>query len=683
MSEIPKLALFMIVKNESSIIKRCLNSIKEYIDYIVITDTGSTDNTVEYIEDFLNENKIDGKVYKNEWKNFGHNRTKSLENVKEWLLEKNINLSTTYLITIDADMLIEFKNFEKIQLLKNNAWSLCQYNNCVKYYNVRIFRADLPYVCIGFTHEYWTCKDTKDQQFYNILINDKGDGGCKSDKFVRDIKLLKNGLESEPNNHRYYFYLAQSYADSGDKDNAIEWYNKRIKAGGWYEEIYISYKRLGEIYMEKNEPEKAIFNWLSAYELIPERSETLYKISNYYRNKGNNNLSLLFSKKGLSIPYPKDHLLFIDYAVYDYKFIEDISITSYYANKKIQGSIACQYLLLNNNIPDEIRESTVRNHFFYIERLSKFSPYKRHNDISITTKKPYKPSSACLLLEKDGYKGVVRSVNYSISDKFEYNIRDVNKNVKTLNYWAEFDNEDNIKTYYPLQSTFKTDKKRESHIEGLEDIRICLHNNSIYGLSVGWEYGLHNHPSVSLIKIDKNDKEKYEIKELCPITYKEDICQKNWTLFSDDSKLYVLYSHHPLTILEVNPDNGEYKVVIEKYSNYNLSSIRGSANPIKISKDNSWIVLIHEVVHKDTRKYYHRFLKYSSDWELLEISYPFFFEDFFIEFSLSIMYDSYDDKDQIRIVYSSRDNSTEIIYINYNLISWIPKDIKNHLSRIL
>jgi glycosyltransferase involved in cell wall biosynthesis len=41
------LSLAMIVKNEESVLARCLDSIKEMVDEIIIVDTGSTDKTVE------------------------------------------------------------------------------------------------------------------------------------------------------------------------------------------------------------------------------------------------------------------------------------------------------------------------------------------------------------------------------------------------------------------------------------------------------------------------------------------------------------------------------------------------------------------------------------------------------------------------------------------------------------
>lgn len=676
------LILIMIVKNESAIIERCLDSIKDYIDYIVISDTGSTDNTVEIINNYLVKNNIKGKVYKDDWKNFGYNRTKSISNGQEWLEEEKIDKKTNYFITIDADMIIKFQeNFNKKDLNKCGSWSICQFNSSIRYYNSRIFRSDLPFKCVGVTHEYWTCDISNiEGKLETVNIDDRGDGGCKADKFTRDIELLKKGLEDEPNNHRYYFYLANSYADIGDVDNAIKWYKKRIDAGNWYEEVFISYKKLGELYMDKGEDEKAIYYWTLGYETIAQRSETLYKICNYYRNKGKNYSSLLYLKTGLAIEYPKDLVLFLEYPVYNYKFIEELSIIGYYINKKHEGLLACQYLLLNNkdNIPDSLRNSTISNNFFYINRIENLG---NKNILFNSMDKSYISSSASLIFNRKNktYKGVVRAVNYSITDNFEYKIRDENNNVCTKNYWTEFDKNGSLKTLYEIECNLE--KKRNSHIKGLEDMRICFNKetNKLYGLAVDWEHGNNNHPSVIFVYLEKDNSKnsKYVINKGFPITYKDNICQKNWTLFNEGSKMYALYSHHPLTILEIDPENGNYKLIKEEYSDYNLTDMRGSANPMRITSKKSWLVLVHEVVHKNTRKYYHRFLRYSNNWELLEISEPFYFKELFVEFSLSIMYDNFNE--DILIVYSSRDNTTEIMRVGYDSIKWLPKDIKKCL----
>ena len=58
------ICLNMIVKNESHIIEKTLENLCQYIDfsYWVISDTGSTDNTVEIIENFFDQKEIPGEV---------------------------------------------------------------------------------------------------------------------------------------------------------------------------------------------------------------------------------------------------------------------------------------------------------------------------------------------------------------------------------------------------------------------------------------------------------------------------------------------------------------------------------------------------------------------------------------------------------------------------------------------
>ena len=60
----PTLCLNIIVKNESRIISRLFDSVINIIDCYCICDTGSTDNTIQIIEDYFREKNLEKKYFK-------------------------------------------------------------------------------------------------------------------------------------------------------------------------------------------------------------------------------------------------------------------------------------------------------------------------------------------------------------------------------------------------------------------------------------------------------------------------------------------------------------------------------------------------------------------------------------------------------------------------------------------
>jgi glycosyltransferase involved in cell wall biosynthesis len=193
----------MIVKNESKIIKRCLDSVKHLIDSWCIIDTGSSDGTQEIIKEVLAG--IPGELIERPWVNFGHNRNEGLRYAERW---------ADWILLTDADMVLVDTGFNRNLLDPTvDGYDVIQENHSIRYYNFRLLNAKRNWKCIGVTHEYYSPADGLRirARLDSLWFNDISDGGSKGDKFERDIKLLVQGLIDEPENHRYMFYLAQSY----------------------------------------------------------------------------------------------------------------------------------------------------------------------------------------------------------------------------------------------------------------------------------------------------------------------------------------------------------------------------------------------------------------------------------------------------------------------------------------
>ena len=231
----PTLCLNMIVKNESKIIIRLLESVSSIIDCYCICDTGSTDNTIELIQDFFKGKGISGKIVEEPFKNFAYNRTFAL---------KSCSGMSDYALLMDADMILEVRDFDKSRLSEADSFCLLQGNDSFYYQNMRIVKNNGNFKYLGVTHEHVSTPPNNHNiniKKNELFIRDVGDGGSKADKFERDIRLLLDGLKEEPNNVRYHFYLANSYKDSGHFSEAIDYYKKRLALGDWEQEVWYSY----------------------------------------------------------------------------------------------------------------------------------------------------------------------------------------------------------------------------------------------------------------------------------------------------------------------------------------------------------------------------------------------------------------------------------------------------------
>lgn len=632
-----KICLTMIVKNESKIIERCMDSVKDIVDSISICDTGSTDDTVQIIEDYLQKNNIPGKVHHHEWENFGHNRTLSVQAAQEWLSDVGEKLEETFLLLLDADMMLVITpHFTKTSLTADG-YLMAQRNHSYNYYNTRLVRASLPWHCVGVTHEYWACKAfSRESRLETLTIDDRDDGGSKSDKFERDVRMLTKGIEEEPNNSRYVFYLATSYHCLSQYEEAIKWYENYIAMGGWFEEVWYAKYMIGTCYESLGKWDQALAWYLNAFQSNSYRAEPLHQISKYYRMNGLYDLSYFFAKKGAQIPYPYNQSLFISFPVYDYLFDEELSISAYYTSYKDDGFDAVNRLMLKKNIPYYIRDQAYHNVLYYVKYLENAHYFPINVELPYVRDEfgvRYNPMNPSILKTEEGFDVICRTVNYLQIGAKHYqtlDLLDPTNTIRTKNIFVRYDKEFNLVSQQEVTEDLPRNHYKFMNVEGLEDCRLFDFDGSSWFTCTTLDTSPGYQPQISLCKLsDDRSGKTAKVESLMPLMGPNPSrCEKNWLPFVKDGEFHVIYSYDPLVIFkpaigQVYSQVDDDVLVKNVVQEHDFSRFSGSAPPIAF--DDGYLLLVHESLYEDGRIYLHRYVYMGIDFNITEVSKPFIF----------------------------------------------------------
>jgi len=350
----------MIVKNESRIIERCLQSVYHLIDSWCIVDTGSTDGTQDIIKNFLKDKP--GELIERPWVNFGHNRNEALQLATKW---------GDWILLTDADMVLKDEGFDKSVLDEAiDGYDIIQDNHGTRYYNFRILNAKRDWRCIGVTHEYYSPADglKNRARIDSLWFNDVSDGGSKSDKFERDIKLLEQGLLDEPENHRYMFYLAQSYRDIREWDKAIHWYTRNANEDPWDEESWFADYMVGWCMTHKGSDIKDVAkHMLSCWMRRPWRAEPIFHLAMLYKEKQMWMQAYQLLKACATMPYPHQDILFVTACIYDWQSVDEFAVAAYWTGNHNECVAASRKLLEDPKTPPS-QLSRMRKNMWYAEK---------------------------------------------------------------------------------------------------------------------------------------------------------------------------------------------------------------------------------------------------------------------------------------------------------------------------
>lgn len=615
-----RVILLSMIKNEEKIIERCIRSAADFVDAVCIVDTGSTDKTKETVETVFASLTIPTHWAQDIWKNFGHNRSLSFEHAVAFCKTLDWSLSDTYAMLLDADMKWKILDLQKEDLTAEG-YSLQQRNSSLRYNNTRLVRLDISWKCVGVTHEYWSGGKIEHVDPAKTYIDDVGDGGAKADKFPRDIRLLTEGLEQDPQNARYMFYLAQTYKDTGNHARAIQWYKKRIQAGGWFEEVWYSYYMIAKCWMLLNNELKMDYWANRAYRNRPSRVEPLYMLAKYYREAGNQWKGFYYCRLAKTIPLSKDSL-FVEHDAYGHALEYEYTILHYYVHptNKAEG-LEASIRYINKEYP--LSHSVYSNSRFYLEPLGGVI-----QPLNVPPEGDYIPSSTSCVWVDGRLLLNVRYVNYRIQPDGSYKesldgkLVD-NDKIRTRNAWMFLGDD----LHFMKDDSVDAPKRPNHRVVGLEDVRLFHTKDGVRFLATSPEYSYCDKYRMLTGLYDWKTSSYRGCVSLKPPT--ETDCEKNWIPIQDK----FIYKWHPLQIGELR--DGKLEITQEHPTPAWFQHMRGSSNVVH-TQGYYWMI-IHGVQHTRPRQYFHQVILLDENtFELKRYSLPFYFQKLAIEYCLGL-----------------------------------------------
>lgn len=209
----------MIVKNEQDTLEDCLESIKDWVDEIIIVDTGSTDKTVEIAE------KFGAKVFHQKWiEDFSFHRNYSISKAtQEWVF------------VIDADERVVQGHGEKLRsmlpkieqdVIVVNLQNLLSESGkripASHFKSFRFFRRSYGPLYELKVHNHPILKENTTAYIVDFCIHHIGydlSPEKMAKKKERIIRMCRRWVDEEPDNQEALFHYARALRYDKDKPN--------------------------------------------------------------------------------------------------------------------------------------------------------------------------------------------------------------------------------------------------------------------------------------------------------------------------------------------------------------------------------------------------------------------------------------------------------------------------------
>ncbi len=346
------ISLCMIVKNEELVLDRCLSSVKNLVDEIIIVDTGSTDDTKNIAK------KYTDKIYDFEW-------------ADDFSLARNFAFSKAsckYIMWLDADDIVPQKTIKNLLKIKNSLSAdtyMLTYeipiskNNSFSFYRERIIKNCDKAKWHGAVHE---CIIPFGKiEYLNLPIIHKKE---KVSNPKRNLQIYEKVLKQRELTPRELYYYGRELFDSKQYKKAITILSKFSENPTCRENLIDAYLYISNSYkILKNYKEEKKFLFKTLEVDIP-NAQVCCLIGDYFLKQKNYTQANFWYRQALSSKKNEQSLAFVNdiyYSYYpnlqlcvSYYNLGNIS-TSIYFNERAAKSIESDVVKNNRKILQDLK----------------------------------------------------------------------------------------------------------------------------------------------------------------------------------------------------------------------------------------------------------------------------------------------------------------------------------------
>jgi hypothetical protein len=284
-----------------------------------------------------------------------------------------------------------------------------------------------------------------------------------------------------------------------------------------------------------------------------------------------------------------------------------------------------------------------------------------------------------IFFDEDKILLIIRHVNYTFyhSEKktfqhqwgpLTYVHPENDMHLRTHNYYCELDKNFNIIRYNKIDTSMFPEKELWDFV-GLEDARIFRWEGKLYTSGVRRDLDAIGTGRMELCEIVVSDDNVKEISRfrIPPPNDPNSYCEKNWMPILDKPYTYVKWTN-PTEVVKVDPFEKTSNTIHLGQAISLPRDLRGGSQVIPWR--NHYIAVTHEVdlfkseVGRKDGRYYHRFIIWDKNWNIVKFSKEFAFMDGHVEFCVGMI----EYENDFVFSFGFQDNASFVLKVNQKIV---------------